>query len=85
MRWGFLLMSFMGAGQETQPMKADAAIAQIAESGRCVNLGESADERVQPPAGVAPGPPPIFSFRYYEGKVHHRFGNAELLLDDAGH
>jgi hypothetical protein len=34
---------------------------------------------------IAPGAPPALSFRYYEGKLHHRFGNAELLLDDAGH
>jgi hypothetical protein len=27
----------------------------------------------------------LLSFRYYEGKQHHRFGNSELMLDDAGH
>jgi hypothetical protein len=34
---------------------------------------------------LAPGPPPLVSFRYYEGKLHQRFGNSELMLDDAGH
>lgn len=54
-------------------------IQQIAESGRCADLGDSS-------AGpIAPGPPPLLSFRYYEGKQHHRFGNSELMLDDAGH
>ena len=25
------------------------------------------------------------SFRYYEGRMHHRYGNLDLVLDDAGH
>jgi hypothetical protein len=62
---------------------------QIADSGRCVELGETPDSRVDAGTDVrpmiAPGPPPVLSFRFYEGKLHHRFGNAELLLDDAGH
>lgn len=54
-------------------------IQQISDSGRCADLGEF-------DAGpIAPGPPPLLSFRYYEGKQHHRFGNSELMLDDAGH
>ena len=58
---------------------------QIADSGRCADLAESPDERIAPRPMIAPGPPPLISFRYYEGKLHHRFGNAELMLDDAGH
>jgi hypothetical protein len=58
---------------------------EIADSGRCADLAESPDQRVAPPPMIAPGPPPLISFRYYEGKLHHRFGNAELMLDDAGH
>ncbi|MBV8896468.1 MAG: hypothetical protein JO051_08145 [Acidobacteriaceae bacterium] len=61
------------------------AIKDIADSGRCVILGESPDARVAPAPEVPPGPPPLLSFRYYEGKAHHRVGNAELMLDDAGH
>ena len=60
-------------------------IQQISDSGRCANLGESPDARVAPVERIAPGPPPLLSFRYYEGKLHHRFGNSELMLDDAGH
>jgi hypothetical protein len=60
-------------------------ITQVAESGRVVGIGESPDARVAPGPMVAPGAPPLLSFRYYEGKVHHRFGNSELMLDDAGH
>jgi len=60
-------------------------IQQIADSGRCADLSQEPDGRVKPPAMIAPGPPPLLSFRYYEGKLHHRFGNSELMLDDAGH
>jgi hypothetical protein len=60
-------------------------VREIADSGRCANLAESPDERVAAKPMIAPGPPPLISFRYYEGKLHHRFGNAELMLDDAGH
>lgn len=60
-------------------------VQQIADSGRCAAIGESPDARVAARPRIAPGPPPSISFRYYEGKQHHRFGNAELMLDDAGH
>ena len=54
-------------------------------SARCATVAESPDSRVGPGLRVAPGPPPLLSFRYYEGKLHQRFGNSELMLDDAGH
>jgi hypothetical protein len=60
-------------------------IKQISDSGRCASLAESPDTRVAPGLKVPPGPPPLLSFRYYEGKLHHRYGNSELMLDDAGH
>ena len=58
---------------------------QMADSGRCAALGESPDARVSPRAMIAPGAPPVVSFRLYQGKEHHRFGNSDLMLDDAGH
>lgn len=60
-------------------------VEQVADSGRCVALGETPDARVAPQPMIAPGAPPVLSFRYYEGKEHHRFGNSDLMLDDAGH
>jgi hypothetical protein len=62
-----------------------ALIKEVAESGRCADLSQDPDTRVLPLPAVAPGPPPVLSFRYYEGKLHHRFENADLMLDDAGH
>ena len=77
------------ANPQTSPLKGtkteQATVAAIAKSGRWAEGGETPDERVAPQQRIAPGPPPVLSFRFYEGKINHRFGNSELLLDDAGH
>lgn len=57
----------------------------VAQSGRCADIGDKPEARAVERREIAPGPPPLLSFRYYEGKLHHRYGNAELMLDDAGH
>ncbi len=72
-----LTIAFLWNGLVTRP--------QVTDSGRCVTLAETPDARVSPQRAIAPGPPPLLSFRYYEGKAHHRFGNTDLMLDDAGH
>jgi hypothetical protein len=92
MKTGLILLMLFAA--------PESLVQQIADSGRCADLAESPDQRVcssmyraqRAPVAlcaiqpmIAPGPPPLISFRYYEGKQHHRFGNAELMLDDAGH
>ncbi len=64
---------------------AASPLEQVAQSGRCADLAETPDARVEAKRMIAPGLPPLLSFRFYEGKLHHRFGNGELLLDDAGH
>jgi hypothetical protein len=58
---------------------------EIAASGQVLELGRKPSERVAPPAEIAPGPPPLLSFRYYEAQQRHKFSNTELMLDDAGH
>lgn len=62
-----------------------SAIEDVLQSGRCAQAGESPSARVSKRRMIAPGLPPLLSFRYYEGKAHHRFGNTDLVLDDAGH
>lgn len=51
----------------------------VAESGRVVELVRL------PPDRIAPGAPPLVSFRYLDGARRHRFGNLDLVLDDASH
>lgn len=65
---------------------ANELIKEIAVSGRTMAAGETAAERLADPRRkVAPGQPPLLSFRYFEGAARHRFGKLDLMLDDAGH
>ena len=57
----------------------------VAQSGRVVEIASPASERVARPPQLAPGAPPLVSFRFFEGKLRHRFSNLDLVLDDAGH
>jgi hypothetical protein len=60
-------------------------VMQIAASGRMVSIGESPSQRIAALPRLAPGQPPLLSFRYFEGKDRRRFSGLDLLLDDAGH
>jgi len=82
MHFLFLLML---TAQNGQSPELQQTIRQIAESGRVTEAGETPDQRVASKPQIAPGAPPLLSFRYYEGKRHHRFGDVDLVLDDAGH
>jgi len=57
----------------------------VAQSGRVVEISSPASERLAPPAKIAPGAPPLVSFRLFEGRMRRRFSNLDLVLDDAGH
>ena len=79
-----------GAG----PQQQDHSLAVVAQNraaraatgfARCADLFESPDERVKPSLKIAPGAPPLLSFRYFEGKMRQRFSGIDLTLDDAGH
>jgi hypothetical protein len=58
---------------------------EVAASGQVVEIAIRPSELVAPPPQIAPGAPPLLSFRYYEGQQRHRFNDTELMLDDAGH
>jgi len=60
-------------------------IEAIALSGRVVSMAEPPSERLSPPALIAPGAPPVLSFRYFDASDRGRFGNLGLMTDDAGH
>ena len=62
-----------------------ALIQQIAASGQVVEIAAQPAERLQPGAQIPPGAPPLLSFRLFEGQSRHRFGDLDLVLDDAGH
>ncbi len=62
-----------------------ALIQQVAASGRVLEIAVAPSERLTPRPQIAPGEPPLLSFRFFEGKQRHRFGNLDLVIDDAGH
>lgn len=57
----------------------------VAQSGRVVEIASPPEERLAAPAKIAPGAPPLVSFRLFEGRMRRRFSNLDLVLDDAGH
>ena len=80
-----LWLALQSQNPASRPLDTRADIQEILASGRIVTIVESPSERVATRQRVAPGLPPLLSFRYYEGQARHRFGNTELVLDDAGH
>jgi hypothetical protein len=60
-------------------------IRQVAASGRVLEIAVPPSERLSPAPRIAPGAPPILSFRFFEGRQRHRFGDLDLVIDDAGH
>jgi hypothetical protein len=60
-------------------------IGEIAKSGRVIEIGEARERLADPRTRIAPGAPPLLSFRYFEGADRHRFGKLDVMLDDAGH
>lgn len=75
-----LLLVLFAAG-----MNDSDTIAAISQSGRCADVADTPDTKVNPRQTVAPGPAPVLAFRYLEDKKNHRFENQDVMLDDAGH
>ena len=62
-------------------VSTEVLVKNIMDSGRVLSLVRSLDEKVR----IAPGAPPLLTFRYLEGRQRGRFGGLDLVLDDAGH
>ena len=65
--------------------QSELLIKQVAASGRVLELAITPSERLSSPLKIAPGAPPLISFRFFEGKERRRFGELNLVMDDAGH
>lgn len=72
-------------GSELYDSNLAAAIQRIVTSGRVLQIGEQSSSRLTPAFRLAPGAPPILAFRYLDGQARHRFGDLDLVMDDAGH
>jgi hypothetical protein len=60
-------------------------IQEVADSGRVLSLAESPSDRVQPPLLLAPGSPPLLSFRNIDATERGLLTQSGLMIDDAGH
>ncbi len=67
------------------PNAVARAVQLAQDSGRVLLLSETDAERLRPPPSVPLGAPPVLSFRYMEGSRRGRFGDLDLVVDDAGH
>ena len=60
-------------------------IVDIARSGRVLEVNGAKERLADPRKQIAPGAPPLLSFRYFDGADRHRFGKLDVIMDDAGH
>lgn len=67
------------------PASLGDLVKTAAESGRVVGLAESPSDRVDPPRLIAPGAPPVLSFRTFDATERGRLSDVGLMTDDAGH
>ncbi len=75
----FLLLALLASGEVEKLTKL------VTESGRVVEMAIPPSERLAPPPKIAPGAPPLVSFRLFDGRMRHRFSDLDLVMDDAGH
>jgi len=75
----FLLLALLASGEAEKLTKL------VIESGRVVEIAMPPAERLAAPPKLAPGAPPLVSFRLFDGRMRHRFSNLDLVMDDAGH
>ncbi|MEO7142348.1 MAG: hypothetical protein ABI165_02475 [Bryobacteraceae bacterium] len=78
------LLLLLMAAQPGRP-DAQALTKAVAASGRVLTLALTPSRRLRPPARIAPGAPPLLSFRLFESTMRHRSGKLDLVIDDAGH
>lgn len=74
-----------GAAAPANETRIRELIGTIARSGRVLTIADSKQRLADPRREVAPGAPPLRSFRYFEGVERHRFGKLDVMMDDAGH
>lgn len=81
-----LILAFCAQpGEVTREDRIRQLTAEIARSGRVLQIETEQSRLSDPRKQIAPGKPPMLSFRYFVGADRHRFGKLDLMLDDAGH
>ena len=81
----YFAASFLPPNQQLPEERIREMIREIANSGRVLETGDRQARLADPRLWLAPGVPPLLSFRYFQGAGRGRFGKLDLMLDDAGH
>lgn len=79
------LACLLQIARDPTPARAVEAARRAVASGRATLLGETSEMRLDSARSAPPGAPPVLSFRYMEGERRGRFGDLDLVVDDAGH
>ncbi len=86
LRLPVVVLALCAVATTTGNAEAEAQLFRdIERSGRLSLIGVSSSERLKPMGRLAPGDPPMLAFRYLEDRRRHRFGELDLMMDDAGH
>ncbi len=80
-----IALAALCAADAGSPAEEERLFRAILESGRIGLIGLHSGDRLRPLATLAPGDPPVLAFRYLEDRRRHRFGELDLMMDDAGH
>ena len=84
----YLTAAFLAPPQQLQQPREERIkqlIREVADSGCVIEAGDGQARVANPRLLLAPGVPPLLSFRYFQGVDRGRFGKLDLMLDDAGH
>ena len=82
---GILWLMLLAPDDTARKAAVHEQIEAIARSGRVLEIGEARARLADPRREIAPGAPPLLSFRYFVGAERRRFGKLDVMLDDAGH
>jgi hypothetical protein len=80
-----MMMCFVLIALLLSPAVVSDLIRQTGDSGRVVGCAESPSDRIKPPLQIAPGSPPVLSFRTFDALERGRLSELGLMTDDAGH
>lgn len=81
----YLAAAFLSPPQQQREQRIQELIREIADSGCVLEAGDRQARVADPRLLLAPGVPPLLSFRYFQGADRGRFAKLDLMLDDAGH
>jgi hypothetical protein len=81
----YFLQALLATPQQSREERIQELIREVGDSGRVIEAGDRQARIADPRRLLAPGVPPLLSFRYFQGADRGRFGKLDLMLDDAGH